>query len=96
MKGFAMTEINLSSDMIAVGVIVSLVVELVKAIFSRWPNFFTETITKSMLPLLGCAMCMIAFYQLGISDPLPGGIAVGLMTAGGYDAFKGMAAARKK
>ena len=86
-------EVTLTPMMIAVGILVSLFTEFVKAIISRWPSI-TETITKPAFPLLGCACCMGIFALAGNEQWILCGIAVGLMTGGGYDAFKGMAAAK--
>jgi hypothetical protein len=86
-------QINLTPTMIAVGMLVSLVLEFIKAITSRW-SWLTDTITKPAFPLLACGLCMGIFTWSGSADPLLNGIAVGLMTAGGYDTFKAMAAAK--
>jgi hypothetical protein len=86
-------DVTLTPGMLAVGILVSLFTEFVKAIISRW-TWMTETITKPGFPLLGCACCMGIFALAGLEQWMLGGIAVGLMTGGGYDAFKGMAAAK--
>lgn len=86
-------DVTLTPGMMAVGIVVSLFTEFIKAIISRWPSI-TETITKPAFPLLGCACCMGVFALAGNEQWMLSGIAVGLMTGGGYDAFKGMAAAK--
>ena len=81
--------VTVTSNMMVIGVGVSLVVELVKAVLSRWSGFTAE-MRKPLLPLVGIGLSMLAFGVAGTENWLLGGIVVGLAAGGGYDFIKGV------
>jgi len=81
--------VTVTSTMMIMGVGVGLVVELVKAVLSKWPGFTAE-MRKPMLPLVGIGLSMLAFGVAGIENWLLGGIVMGLAAGGGYDFLKGV------
>jgi len=87
---------TLTPNMAYIAVFISLAIQFVKTILSRWKLFEEEGIKQTLYPMLSAGSTMAVYYFLGVEDWALCGIVMGFGASGMYVAFTGTAKIAKK
>jgi hypothetical protein len=84
-------EVTITPTMVVIAGFVSYVLQFIKACVCGWPRL-TDAIQKPLWPMVGIALCSLAFGFAHVENFLVAGAILGLAAGGGYDMFKGTTA----
>ena len=82
-------DITVTPLMLALAIPVTFAIQFIKALVGKWNFFSADEIKKSLFPLVGIAITIMAYYFAGIENWMLAGVVMGLAASGGYDAFSG-------
>lgn len=84
-------DVTITPTMVVMAGFVSYVLQFIKACVGTWA-WLTGERQKPLWPMVGIALCSLAFGLAHVENFLVAGVVLGLAAGGGYDMFKGTTA----
>jgi len=84
-------EVTITPTMLVIAGFVAYAIQFIKACVGGWARL-SDAIQKPLWPMVGMALCALAFGLGGVENYLVAGAVLGLAAGGGYDIFKGTSA----